>query len=288
MNALAAAPALTVHRSRKLIPDFRLHRPVSAIEAIAIKADRGPGAVYMAGGIDVVNRMKFGVPVTDIIHLAGIAELDTITEENSGLRLGSLVTHDRMATSPLVARHLPALAQTWDAVANIRVRCKGTLGGNIMASDPNYDFVLAAMAADARLDFIEPGGAARVTAAANPDALAGDGLLVAITVPSFERLRLSLDRSLRPIVTLALGLDLADGRVAGGRVAIGCAYTKPVALRLPLGEPLPPHELARCAEMLAHKMASALPEPIGDHNAGAGYRRRMIEVLLRRNLAAVA
>jgi hypothetical protein len=29
------------------------------------------------------------------------------------------------------------LAQTWQDVANIRVRCKGTIGGDIMAADPN-------------------------------------------------------------------------------------------------------------------------------------------------------
>ena len=69
MTPLAAAASLAVHRSRKLIPEFRLHRPRSAAEAVALKAAAGAGAVFMAGGIDVVNRMKFGVPVTDLIHL---------------------------------------------------------------------------------------------------------------------------------------------------------------------------------------------------------------------------
>ena len=71
MTALAIAvpePALTVHRSRK--PDFRLHRPRSAAEAVAIKTDCGAGAVLMAGGIDVVNRLKYGAPVANVIHLA--------------------------------------------------------------------------------------------------------------------------------------------------------------------------------------------------------------------------
>src|SRR5271155_5055083 len=122
MTAPAAAPALTVHRSRKLIPEFKLHRPRTTAEAVAIKSACGRGGVFMAGGIDVVNRMKFGVPVTDVIYLSGIAELDTIAEEADGLRLGSFVTHDRLATSPLVMRHLAALAQSWGDVANIRIR----------------------------------------------------------------------------------------------------------------------------------------------------------------------
>jgi carbon-monoxide dehydrogenase medium subunit len=288
MTVLAEAPALTIHRSRKLIPEFRLHRPINPAEAVAIKADCGPGAVFMAGGIDVVSRMKFGVPVTDVIHLAGVTGLDEIAGDEGGLRLGALLTHDRLATSPLVERHLPALARTWSEIANIRVRCKGTLGGNIMAGDPAYDFTLAAMAADARLHFLDASGKSRVVAAAEPGALATEDLLIAIDVPSAAALRLTFDRSLRPVVTLALGLEMAGGRIAGGRVAIGCAYAKPLAMRLPLDEKLPPQEVASQAEMLAHRIAAALPEPLGDHIAESGYRRRMIEVLLRRNLAAVA
>jgi len=135
MTALATPTRLAVHRSRKLIPEFRLHRPRSAAEAVAMKAAAGPGAVYMAGGIDVVNRMKSGLQVTDVIHLGAVAELDDIEEAEDGLQVGALVTHDRLATSPLVKAQLPALAQTWPDVANIRIRCKGTIGGNIMAGD---------------------------------------------------------------------------------------------------------------------------------------------------------
>jgi aerobic carbon-monoxide dehydrogenase medium subunit len=284
MTILAAAPALTVHRSRKLIPEFNLHRPRTTAEAVAIKSACGRGGVFMAGGIDVVNRMKFGVPVSDLIHLGGVAGLDEIVEEDGKLRLGSLVTHHQMATSPLVARHLPALAETWRDVANIRIRCKGTLGGNIMAGDPNYDFALAVMAADARLEFLEPGGKSRTVAAIEPDALATEGLLLAIIVPSVSTLRLWFDRSLRPTVTMAFGLNVTGQPMAEMLVAIGCACTTPSATRLVAHWPISAESVAG----LTQSIAATLPEPIGDHNAGAVYRRRMIEVLLRRNLSVVA
>ena len=102
MTALATATPLAVHRSRKLIPEFRLHRPRSAAEAVAMKAAAGPGAVYMAGGIDVVNRMKSGLQVTDVIHLGAVAELDDIEEAEDGLQLGALVTHDQLWLSALL------------------------------------------------------------------------------------------------------------------------------------------------------------------------------------------
>jgi carbon-monoxide dehydrogenase medium subunit len=288
MNAALSAPIaapLTIHRSRKLIPEFRLHRPRTAAAAVAMKAAAGPGAVFMAGGIDVVNRMKYGVPVTDVIHLGGIPGLDGIEEEEGELRFGALVIHDQLATSPTVQSRLPTLAATWPDVANIRIRCKGTLGGNIMAADPNYDFALAAMAAGARLNFLTAAGIEEI-AASSLGAAGGDGLLTAITFPTGDLLKLRFDRSLRPIVTLALGLDVSDGNIVGGRIAIGCAYATPLAVVLPIDEPLRPAALAHRAGSLAEQVATSLPEPVRDHNASSAYRRRMIEVLLRRNLTA--
>jgi len=287
VTPLDAATSLAVHRSRKLIAEFRLHRPRSATEAVALKAEAGAGAVFMAGGIDVVNRMKYGVRVTDVIHLGRVDDLDRIEEQEGGLRFGALVTHDRLVTSPQVGARLPSLAQIWPDVANIRIRCKGTIGGNIMAGDPSYDFALAAVAADAQLHFLSLGGGPVMFAA-----VAGIsnqvGLLTAIEFPFGSTLRLLFDRSLRPIVTLALGLNFVDGRITGGRAAIGCAYPVVVAAKLPFDEPLPPVKLACRAAPLAQAVAAELPEPLGDGHGSSGYRRRMIELLLRRNLGAVA
>jgi hypothetical protein len=53
-------------------PEFNLHRPRSAIEAVAMKAAAGPGSAYMAGGIDLVNRMKSGLQITDLIYLGAV------------------------------------------------------------------------------------------------------------------------------------------------------------------------------------------------------------------------
>jgi len=287
MMPLAAATSLAVHRSRKLIAEFRLHRPRSGAEAVALKAAAGSGAVFMAGGIDVVNRMKFGVSVTEVIHLGRIDGLDRIEEQDGGLQLGALVTHDQLANSPQVRTRLPSLAQTWPDVANIRIRCKGTIGGNIMAGDPTYDFALAAMAVEAQMHFLALDGSTIVVAAA--DGVASHvGLLTTIVFRSGSTVRLLFDRSLRPIVSLALGLDFADGRITGGRAAIGCAYPVPIAAKLPFDAPLLPAEMAHCAAPLAQAVAVGLPEPLGDHHGSSGYRRRMIEVLLRRNLCAVA
>jgi aerobic carbon-monoxide dehydrogenase medium subunit len=288
MMVVAADAPLAVHRSRKLVLDFRLHRPQTAAEAVAIKAAAGPRAVYMAGGIDVVNQMKSGSKVTDVIHLGAVAGLDGIEEVEDGLRLGAPVTHDQLATSPLAQARLPVRAQTWPNVANIRIRCKGTVGGNIMVGDPSYDFALAALAANARLHFLDAGGSEQIIWGARSGRPLLGGLLTAITFPAASALRLVFDRSLRPTVTLAVGLDVAAGRITSGRVAIGCAYATLLSAHLPLDRPLCPGELRSYTERLARDVVASLPPALADHQASSAYRRHMIEVLLRRNLSTAA
>jgi len=285
-------PVLAIHRSRKLIPPFALLRPRTPREAAAMQADTA-GAAFMAGGIDLVNRLKFGDAVARVIHLGAVEGLDGIDESAAGLTIGAGVTHDRLQTSPVIRARLPALAETWSTVGNIRVRLKGTLGGNLMAREPAYDFALAAMAAGAELRFATADGTERRIAAASLTDAAGrpepqPGLLTAIALPPADRLRLGFDRSLRPALSVAVGLDVDGARVAGGRVAIGCAFVGPLARALPLDAPLAASALADAAGGIAHRLAAALPEPASDGHASAAYRRRMVEVLLRRELVVLA
>lgn len=266
---------LAIHRSRKLIPPFRLVRPRSAAEAAALQGEAPGRIAFMAGGIDLVNRLKFGGTVDTVVHLGAVPGLGEIVETADGIAIGACVTHQQLQESAVIRTRLPALAQTWDGVANIRIRLKGTVGGNLMARDPLYDFPLAVMAAGARLRFVDPDGAPRHAGA---EVLAGratiPGLLTAITLPPADRLRLVFDRSLRPVVSLAVGLDVTDGRAIGGRLAIGGAFATPVVATLPAGD----------AASAARQAAAALPEPLSDGVASGSYRRRMIEVLARRAL----
>jgi CO/xanthine dehydrogenase FAD-binding subunit len=87
---------------------------------------------------------------------------------------------------------------------------------------------------------------------------------------------------------VVVGLDLAEGLVTGGRIAIGCAYGTPVAAVLPFDRALSPDQLGDRAEAVAEAVVEGLPEPVTDHHAGARYRRRMIGLLLQRHLRSLA
>src|SRR5438132_1424063 len=125
-------------RSRKHIPSFDLVRPASVEDACRALAAPGRGVV-MAGGLDLIDRLKGGESVDRIVHLAGVREFSGIRRDGDAILIGALTTHAQLAHSAMLADLLPDLPAIWRSIANPRVRFAGTLGGNLMAAMPHYD-----------------------------------------------------------------------------------------------------------------------------------------------------
>src|SRR6185295_10423358 len=98
-------------------PDFlALHRR-SLREARDMLGE--PDTMAIAGGLDVVNRMKEGLAPRRLVMLAGIENIDVIrlSPEQDGIDVGAGVCHDALANSGLVRAHLPDLAHCWEQIA---------------------------------------------------------------------------------------------------------------------------------------------------------------------------
>jgi len=281
-----AGRPLAVHRSRKRIAAFRLHVPATVAEAAALLAER-MGACVIAGGIDVINRMKSGDTHADAVFVGRIEALRRIKASGSVLHIGACSTHHELAASSVAIGALPALCSTWGAIANQRIRFKGTVGGNLMAKEPGYEGAAILAAAGAELDFVIPGGMRSISCLdyftkRPPDTA---WLLEAIRAPCGQKLRLIYDRSLKGVAGVVLGLRFTGDLVEGARAAVTWACRELHCADLPVGPSLPRATLRALAATLAKSFAAALPQPVTDHVASGSYRRRMIEVQLRRALA---
>lgn len=269
-------------RSRRHITPFELVRPASVEEACRACSEPGRNAV-MAGGIDLIDRLKSGEPVDRIIHLAGVRELSGISRDGDHVSIGALTTHDELAHSALLSDVAPDLPAIWRTIANPRVRFAGTLGGNLMSAMPHYDAAPALLALGAKVVVFDRSGAQSV---AELPALRErtDIILGQIRIP-VAPLRLSLlaDRSLHPVVSVYLGACINDGKVHFARLAIGCAYAWPAMAELAIAG-MAVASLGADAGTLARAAAGSLPVPIDDGLASASYRRRTIDVLIRRLL----
>jgi carbon-monoxide dehydrogenase medium subunit len=250
-----------VSRSHRAIAPFVLTRPTTVDEAARRLA---AGAHVHAGGVDLVERMQRGLEVAEVVDLAQVAGLDTIELIGDRLRIGAAVTHARLESDPIVARTRPDVAEAWRTVGNVRIRLTGTIGGNLMAFDKNYDAAPILAAADAQVVVVDAHGVrSSHPIAARPRA----GLLVAVEIPVDGRL--VFERSLKPVASVAVGTRV---------VAVGCAHAEVVVIARPEGSPVE----------AAASIAAALPEPLADADASSGYRRRVIEVLVRRGLEATS
>ncbi len=269
-------------RSRKHIPSFELVRP-AGMDAVCRALQRPGRSALMAGGLDLVDRLKYGEAVDRIVCLGEVDELRGIRRDSEAVTIGALTTHAELAGSAMLAELVPDLPTIWRALANPRVRYVGTIGGNLMAAKPHYDAWPAFLALGASATMFDRSGASANLDLAelcdHDDVILG-GLRIAVEP---VRQRVLAERSLRPVVAVYLGASIADGRVVSARVAIGCAFARARVVALPVVD-MPIAALGSGAAMLAREVVDGLPEPVDDGMASAGYRRRMIEVLSRRLL----
>jgi carbon-monoxide dehydrogenase medium subunit len=270
---------LVALRSRRQIAPFDLHQPVTLAEALALREAPGTSA-FLAGGIDLIDWLKHGHAIDRVIRLDGVPGLAEIAGGADLLRIGALATHAAITGSTLVAGTLPELAALWHGVANPRVRFAGTIGGNVMAGNPDYDGLPALLALGAEAEVASEAGIEHIA----PDRLAANGrrLVTGFVIPAPTTLRLFADRSLRPALIVWLGLTVIAGRVTALRLAVGMAHPVPVCVTHPLDLKLA--DLGGMAADIAAEVTHLLPDPATDGRASAAYRRRMVGVLTRRIL----
>lgn len=269
-------------RSRKHIAPFELLRPNSLADAC--RAYSRPGRVaLMAGGLDLIDRLKAGEPMERVVHLAGVRELSGIRREGDCIAIGALTTHADLAHSAVLAELLPDLPAVWRTIANPRVRYAGTIGGNLVSAMMHYDACPALLALGADAVAIDRSGAhLTLDLRALPER--NDIILGQVRVPAGPfQLRLLADRSLHPIVSVYLGASVENGKVQSARISVGCIYARPAAVELPVAG-APVATLGSDAAELVRVAVGPLPEPVTDGLANAAYRRRMVEVLARRLL----
>jgi xanthine dehydrogenase iron-sulfur cluster and FAD-binding subunit A len=114
--------------------------PSSLDEALALRAERGADATVVAGGtfVGLLVSQRLLQPAA-FLSLQRLRELAYI-ETNGELVIGAMTTHREVERSPVVAAGWPALAATFAAVANPRIRNQATVGGVLAdadyASDP--------------------------------------------------------------------------------------------------------------------------------------------------------
>jgi CO/xanthine dehydrogenase FAD-binding subunit len=142
------------------LPQFEHLAPSTIEEACAFLAAHGNSALPLAGGTDLLVKMKNRKVVPQyIVNLKNISGLDHIRYDDAdGLRVGALVTIQALKNSVIVKRKCNILAQAAAAESSVQIRNIATLGGNIANASPAADAPLALIAAGASAVLTGVGG----------------------------------------------------------------------------------------------------------------------------------
>jgi len=124
---------------------FEYQRATSVEHAIALLARHRPEARVLAGGHSLIPMMKLRLAQPEmLIDINDVAELSSIRVERGDngvltLRLGALLRHAELLSSPVVGEHCPMLHDAERVIADPLVRNRGTIGGSVCQADPSED-----------------------------------------------------------------------------------------------------------------------------------------------------
>jgi carbon-monoxide dehydrogenase medium subunit len=257
-----------------LLAPVEYARPSSVDEAVRLLGAYD-GARALAGGQTLTNVMKARAAAPDVlVDLNDLAELRAISRSgDGGLELGAMVTLSELIRSPEVGEARPILAGVASQIADVQVRNRGTIGGNICSNDPTNHLppVVAALGATMTIrgaDGERTIGAEEFFLGVYMTAVQPGELLTRIAIPPAEGER-------DAFASVPIGKDgtcivnaAATVRDGQARIALGCVAAVPLLV-------------TSAAEQAAVRQAvqDAQLDPPSDVHASADYRRHLAEVV---------
>jgi carbon-monoxide dehydrogenase medium subunit len=128
-------------------PKFKYVRVASVDEALALLAQYGDDAKALAGGQSLMPTLNMRLSRPEVvIDINRLEALKGISLHGDKVRIGALARHVEVMNSPIVAKHLPLIAEAMPHVAHVAVRNRGTFGGSIALADPAAEMPACALA----------------------------------------------------------------------------------------------------------------------------------------------
>lgn len=278
------------------MPDFEYYAPKSVAEASRLLAKFGTKAKVLAGGTDLLDKMKKGELAPEaVIALSGIDQLKKISyKKDLGMVIGARATHNEIANSSVLQKRYLSICQAAHNMANNQIRNTGTVGGNIVNAVPSADLppILIALGATIKLESTRGQRTLPLEefhTGVHTSVIAPDEILTQIVVPEQAMtgstyIRFGLRRSgALAVVSVAVAVKMEGNICREARIALGAAG--PVPMRARRAEVLlNNHEISDELLEEAGVVTSRESNPRSSIRGSEEYRRDLIRVLTRRAL----
>jgi aerobic carbon-monoxide dehydrogenase medium subunit len=254
-----------------LLREVEYAKPSSVAQALAILSEND-GARALAGGQTMINVMKARAASPDaLVDLAGLDDLKGIELAGDGtLSIGPMTTYTELVESA-EAKARPILGEVCAQIADVQVRNRGTIGGNLCSNDPTNHLPPLMVSIGATFTVAGQSGERVVSAdefflGVYLTAVGPGELLTKITIPAgkrdaFEAVTLGVDGT-----CIASAAASINGSL---RIALGCVDATPVLLQPASSEEGAVREAVRGAGLF----------PPSDVHASSEYRLHLAEVL---------
>ena len=275
------------------------YAPTTIDEALGYLAEAGDGAMFIAGGMSLMQAMKARlVTPRAIIDLNEVEELSGIAKGPQGVTVRPLTRYRELSATSALHGALQAIGDAAATVGDRQVRNAGTIGGSLCWNYVASCMPNACLCLGAALELASIEDGARTMPIDEfligplETARRDDELLVAITFPppgyrgvgsAYRKYGGTVDGL--PIIGIAAAIELDEaGRCTDARFSVGGIL--PTAQRftrigeLLRGRPGGRERFAEAAEAAADAIQTQT-----DHVAGADYRKVLIRTLGRDVLA---
>jgi carbon-monoxide dehydrogenase medium subunit len=146
------APRKFIKEGGVKAPKFNYIKAETRQQALELLDQLGEEGRILAGGQSLMPtlNMRLSQPGT-LIDINKVSGLGGITLEGNVVRIGAMTRHVEVANSPIIAEHLPLIAEAMQHVAHHAVRNRGTIGGSIALADPAAEMPACVLALGATL-----------------------------------------------------------------------------------------------------------------------------------------
>src|SRR5438876_1673748 len=147
-----------------LLREVEYVRPQTVDDAVRLLSEQ-EGARPLAGGQTLINVMKARAASPDVlVDLQDLGQLRGIAETGQGgLEIGAMTTYAQLMSDDAAGART-ILGEVAGMIADVQVRNRGTIGGNVCSNDPTNHFPPLLVAMDASFTIVGSGGERTVPA----------------------------------------------------------------------------------------------------------------------------
>ncbi len=279
---------------------MRYEAPPTLESAVALLAGESGSAQILAGGTDLLVRMKSGFSEPDlVVDIKRIDSMHAITAEDGGWRIGAAVPGAALGEHDGVIADWPGVVEALELIGSTQIQGRATMAGNLCNASPAADSVPAMIAAEAVARVVGPNGTRDVAVGDIPTApgktsLTKGEIVESIFLParparSGDAYLRFIPRTEMDIAVVGAGISLTldgSGTCTAARVSLGAVAPTVLLVEKAAATLIGTKVDDAALENLA-AACSAACKPIDDKRGTIEFRTKVAGVLARR-AAAIA